>query len=583
MYTFEQVVEQNEINIRQALKDYYAHTDRTYGADASDAFIQRLARDNAKSKMALRELFRKSPVWNEELGAIVINGTRTHDADAQTIRQLARSILQLAFAYGQITFSQMDLIIDFFSIKENREDNFFRDRAIAVMNEVAPGAYVEGRKLSKVFRSICKALGLVDETAGSDFQRKYAALADELVSKQIDFKLFVSINPAHFLTMSNPKDDDRGQTLTSCHSFNGDFSYNNGCSGYARDEVSFIVFTVDDPTDAETLNNRKTTRQIFAYNPGSGVLLQSRMYQKCGGLSGAEGEDSKLYRHLVQKEISELEDMPNLWTTKPSYEGDFKSLVEQGIGFGGYPDWIYNNFAGKVSVRSGATLPEPMGSEPVLIVGARGLCIDCGKETDEDDGLLCSDCGGSYHCDACGCTVHNEDDLIWVRDEYGNVVQVCEDCLDDHYLYCERCGEWHHENNVTCINGYYYCDDCRDSLFTCCEECGEWIDNGEVLVAYDCRGYEVRVCPDCVERYYAACDHCGELLRSDDLNAVHDDCGRIQYMCDYCVKRECEECSDCHEYVLKCDENMFVDPQTGEVKYYCPDCMPDHETEERIA
>lgn len=102
----------------------------------------------------------------------------------------------------------------------------------------------------------------------------------KLSAKQIGLKLFVSVNPAHFITMSNPKRDSRGATLTSCHSFNStEYDYNNGCTGYARDETSFIVFTVADPTDPETLNNRKTTRQVFAYRPGSGLLLQSRMIQ----------------------------------------------------------------------------------------------------------------------------------------------------------------------------------------------------------------------------------------------------------------------------------------------------------------
>ena len=43
------------------------------------------------------------------------------------------------------------------------------------------------------------------------------------------------------------------------------------------------TFTVADPADKETLNNRKTTRQVFAYKPGNGLLLQSRMYNTSGG------------------------------------------------------------------------------------------------------------------------------------------------------------------------------------------------------------------------------------------------------------------------------------------------------------
>ncbi len=82
---------------------------------------------------------------------------------------------------------------------------------------------------------------MADEAAGSEFQKLYAQFADELSARQIGFKLYVSINPVHFLTMSNPKADSRGCILTSCHSINStDYQYNNGCSGYARDHVSFI-------------------------------------------------------------------------------------------------------------------------------------------------------------------------------------------------------------------------------------------------------------------------------------------------------------------------------------------------------
>ncbi len=148
----------------------------------------------------------------------------------------------------------------------------------------------------------------------SELQSALKQLADNR-RKKIDFKLYVSLNPAHFITMSNPKDDKRGDTLTSCHSFNStSYSYNNGCSGYARDEYTFITFVAADPSNPETLNNRKTMRQIFAYKPGNGLLLQSRLYNTSGGTYGAQ-EDSKLYRDLVQREISDLEGAPNLWQT----------------------------------------------------------------------------------------------------------------------------------------------------------------------------------------------------------------------------------------------------------------------------
>ena len=85
------------------------------------------------------------------------------------------------------------------------------------------------------FQIYCDSLGVTDETAGSNFQKLFAQFADELSS------LFIS-----------------------CHSFNSnEYSYNCGCSGYARDNVTFIAFTVADPSNPETFNNRKNFTSAF--------------------------------------------------------------------------------------------------------------------------------------------------------------------------------------------------------------------------------------------------------------------------------------------------------------------------------
>ena len=92
-------IELAESNIWQALRDYFRHTRRTEVLDdVSDTFIRRLAKDNYYAKQELCELFRKSPVWNEELDALVINGTRTHNLDYERIRSMANDILAPAFA-----------------------------------------------------------------------------------------------------------------------------------------------------------------------------------------------------------------------------------------------------------------------------------------------------------------------------------------------------------------------------------------------------------------------------------------------------------------------------------------------------
>lgn len=509
----EKVIAQSEENIRQALRDYAAHTSQTEVMDdVSDKFIKRLAKDNAYAKMELRELFSQSPVYDAKLDALVINGTRTHDPDQTRIERLAREILLSAVGKtldNGVVFDNTGLrsIAYFFSGNYSNEGE--RNEYLAVIKSIAPKAYKEGRKPSRVFKQVCQALGVADETAGSRFQRLYAQFADELTTRKIGFKLFVSLNPAHFITMSNPKHDGRGNTLTSCHSFNStEYEYNNGCTGYARDKWSFIVFTVDDPSVPETMNNRKTTRQIFAYKPGNGLLLQSRMYNTSGGVYGA-AEDSKLYRDLVQREISALEDEPNLWKTRLCLDDDgyvYNNCITVGIGFGGYRDWEYKDFDAHISIRD----DHADDYEP-LKIGTWGICVVCAEEN--KDGVYCSDC----------------------RDRY--------------YTQCDECGEWFPTDDmVRTANGDYVCQDCLSEYYTACDECGDYEKDDDMSYVINGHGEEVRVCESCRDRYYTKCDDCGEYHFDDDMTEAHRADGSTVQVCPGCLSEHFEECAGCGEF-----------------------------------
>ena len=508
--TIEELFNKAQVWISTGMEDYGKHTKQKFAIDdISTTFIKTYARDSIRAKSALRELFRKSPVWNEELQALVINGTRTHDPDPDRIRDLAFSILTNG---GVWVSSKIDNALRLFWRQDIMEDDYWFPIAKEAMESIAPGAYRPGKKLSRVFKAMCVALGIADETAGSEFQRLYAQFADELTARKIDFKLFASINPVHFLTMSNPKEDDRGTMLTSCHSFNNtEYNYNNGCTGYGRDETTFIVFTVDDPNNPESFNNRKTTRQIFAYRPGSGLLLQSRMYNTSGGVYGA-AEDSTLYRDLIQREISALEDVPNLWKTHASY-GEYSHYVVIGEGFGGYADWIHDDFDGHISLRCDC---DPDDVEP-LEVGTYGLCASCGCETSY--AVFCEDCYVEpYVCADCGCTCG---EVFEVWGPRGWTIEVCEDCRNENYTYCSRCGGYHYNENITYVEDFdeYYCEDCLSRVAVYCDDCGKWYAPDNTGPAHDRWGNEITICEDCAERY-TECDECGELYPTLAMQTV---------------------------------------------------------------
>lgn len=559
-----EIIEQAEQNIRTAIKDYRRYTWKTKVLDEiSDEFIYRLAEDSFYAKQELRNLFSKSPAWVPELDSLVINGTRTHDMEPQRIWDLGGAILRPAMKSGECSFDTYINILNFFAAPENEQAQKY---GIESINKIAPNAYAPGKKLSRIFKAICVALGIADETAGSEFQKLYAQFADELSAKKIDFKLFVSINPAHFLTMSNPKNDKRGDTLTSCHSLNStEYQYNNGCTGYARDKYSFIVFTAADPDNPETLNNRKTTRQVFAYKPGNGVLLQSRFYNTHGGTTGAV-EASAVYRDLIQRELSLLEGIPNLWKTKPAIERP--NLIEIGEGFGGYPDWIYSNFNAKISIRTGYE-----DTCKPFTVGAAGLCINCGCIAEE--GLYCDDCDESKkNCGECGCRC-DSNDMHAVIDGDGDTIYVCDYCFDNDYTYCDACDHYHPNSYITYVEDEdeNYCDDCLVKLCEKCDKCGEYHLRDNMKEAVNSDGDDVYVCKDCIENEdYIFCEDCGRYVHSSNATSVIKSDGTKAFVCPSCLEDDYTDCLGCGRYFE--DEAL--------VSRLCPECREDEEELEDV-
>ena len=156
----------NEQNIRTAISDYRRHTsDVTVLDDISEDFIQRLAVDSANSKSALRNLFSKSPAWNADLQAIVINGSRTHNPNFDRIEDLALKILK-PFDKDSLLCHNIIQAIHFFTNPDDDCEDY-----ITAINSIAPKAYRLNKKKSRIFKAICDTLDVSNDSAGSEFQR----------------------------------------------------------------------------------------------------------------------------------------------------------------------------------------------------------------------------------------------------------------------------------------------------------------------------------------------------------------------------------------------------------------------------
>lgn len=564
-----------EDNIRAALYDYARHV-RSMDWDPDEVagkFVNRLASDNLESKAELRELFRKSPAWNEALDCLVINGNRTHDPDPMKCANLTAQIVESSARSDVNTYMLRRFA---YHLAAGSVEGGINDGTFRSLMEQFPKAYSSGKKPSRVMSAIFKGLGIVDNSAGSEYQKLFAQLADELNGKQIPFKLFVSLNPAHFLTMSNPKNDSRGSTLTSCHSLNStDYPYNNGCTGYARDKYSIIVFTAADPNEPETLNNRKTSRQMFFYRPGSGVLLQSRMYGTSGGIDGATAEGD-LYRDLIQREISELENTPNMWKTVEAVGNRFGIRFYSGEGFGGYCDWTYDYMRPMLSIRSDAMSIVERGGFKPWEIGTYGLCPYCGKEHSEN--FLCDECGGScVKCECCGDSV-DEDDMTWVYYGNGDEIQVCRYCLERYYAYCERCEEYHPIDDMHTVVTEWgeetWCDYCTDHYAEWCENCETYTDR-DMFDAINEYGYSSRICRECMENYYTECEVCGKIVHNSLVELADDGEDGSVWACDKCY----DTCDECGEIYVKSVLN-YREAINGRNRCTCAACTEQVENRE---
>jgi hypothetical protein len=88
---------------------------------------------------------------------------------------------------------------------------------------------------------------------------------------------------------------------------------------------------------------------------------------------------------------------------------------------------------------------------------------------DEEETYVCDDCNVRY--------IYDEDDIV--RNPEGN--QICHDCLEDHYRYCDNCGCMMHTDDANWDDyDYCYCYDCIDG-------CGRWGGDEEYDDGYSSR------------------------------------------------------------------------------------------------
>ena len=363
-----------------------------------------------------------------------------------------------------------------------------------------------GQKTSRAVNKICQYLGF-DKVDG--YNREFAKYADSLSPMVIKRHTILSINPLDYLTMSF------GNSWASCHTIdkknkrnmpnNYSGCYSSGTISYMLDEVSMVLYTVDASYDGdEYWDQPKINRQMFHY--GEEKLVQGRLYPQ---ENDGDGTVYTPYRNIVQQIISTIFDFPNLWSLNKGTDAVCQYIKSVGTH---YPDYCH---------FGSCTISRIKGNENEnkMIVGAEPICIVCGERHYDSESI--SHCS-KYVCADCGRRI-DEDDVYWIHGE-----SYCRDCIH----YCEYCGEYH-TGEEHYVNGYgYVCEDCLERHFVYCECCENYVheDNSYYV---DCE--DRYVCGNCIDHYYISCEDCGEYFPDDEICYDGDDA-----LCESCYDERIE-------------------------------------------
>ena len=383
-----------------------------------------------------------------------------------------------------------------------------------------------GMKTTKIVRKIFEHHGwtkiMRTETDYSGNTVEYNAFEREY-AKFCDALCPIKVT-RHTCISLNPLDFllmSNGNSWHSCHDIGEDGDsgcYSSGVISLMLDNHSFVFYTVDASFDGEDIElEPKLQRQLFAFHDNQ--LLQSRLYPQANDYGAKE-----IYtdiRNIVQKIVADCCGKPNLWIKKKVTH----NLVHTGNGATCYADW-FNFDHPSVSVFKDCA---DETHEPI-VMGAYPICIECGYTHNETENI--NHCSGGMVCESCGRHI-SRDDVHWVGDD-----PYCGDCV----TYCERCGNYE-------LNDY-----------------ATWIESEDRYI-----------CEYCRDEYYSRCEHCGDWYHNDDLTYVDS---TERYVCEDCLDYTYYQCEDCEEYFPRKDMNEYVNPDTGEVCFYCDECYAEREENE---
>lgn len=419
----------------------------------------------------------------------------------------------------------MDVMNAIYVYESDRVDENFA----ALINTNLPEIRARvGQKTTKIVGKIMKYYN-IDKHA--DYTKKFAAYCDAINIIKITRHTILSVHPCDYLTMSF------GNSWSSCHTIDkldlrdkgGDSyegMYSSGTMSYMLDQSSFVLYTTDAklPPDAEMQKYDKINRCMF--HVMNERIVQGRCYPQ------SEDGNNGLYtqfRNLVQKVMSELWEIPNMWTIRR------ESKMTKLIGTSGthYPDYIHFSDC-NMSVFSETKIPNRYD---VVKIGHDPICVECGCEHTTQNNINC--CHGQYgFCPECGaivddydnateidgeyyhndcvfyCSYHDQYEPLSSRyvlvEEYGN---ICEDAWDTgDFGCCGECGSYYHIDDLVGTRNGYVCNTCLGEEYVWVVSEGEYYQYDECIYCPDCDEYFPTDKLDVNEDGKSICPECGHAV-----------------------------------------------------------------------
>lgn len=500
-------------DIKEFLKDCnYSFSPKVVSGIVEDAY---------EAKTKLREKFRKSKFWNEELQALIVpNFTFENKPDYDLVKKWAKSIISASYSAihkninDNVYYAALSALDTF--IYKNKV--YLNDGTAEALETCIPNyRYAVGQKLSKFFRGIFDG---INPDGYTSYEHDYAILADAASPKTLERTLVISLNIMDFLNMSE------GNSWDSCHNIHKRGCYHGGCLSYALDEVTAILYTLPSDVDISKgglWRHKRINRQLFMF--GDTFVVESRLYPKHEDANIRKAH-SDIVRQIYCGEIMGKRFNPIKTSSEEVAKIISKITETQGLH---YPDYKYDCY--HIGIMKSDDFKDDAEK---ITIGAKSPDIVSGEINHDHERMT------SY-----GNTNANHS-LAYEDYETGELIYDENDAelLDgrmyhrENLVWCDYEEEYALSDDVVWIGDYAYTREHADENFVRCSHCDEYIRTDDAIFTADGDAY----CEDCASYYLSQCEECGEYYKTDDMEYVDD-----AYYCPDCLDSATKVCSVCGE------------------------------------